>query len=236
MCGAIQPAAEVGAMCRELGIPFMLDVAQTAGALPIDMSALQCDLIAFTGHKSLCGPTGVGGLVIGPDVDLESSRWGGTGVRSAQRAHLQEYPYRLEAGTLNSVGIIGLGASLRWLAEKDIAKVIEQEKTLARQFRSGLTTIANIETYGPQDDTYQMPVIALNLSGQAPDKVGMFLDVDWNIAVRTGLHCAPLANDALGIGPDGSVRFSFGPFNTTDHVDLALQALAKISASDSGQA
>lgn len=231
ICGAIQPAAEVGSLCRERGVHFLLDAAQTAGALEVNMAALGCDLLAFTGHKSLLGPTGIGGLVVGPNVDLQSSRWGGTGVRSAQRAHLDEYPYRLEAGTLNTVGIVGLGASLHWLAAQGIAKIQSQEAALAQQFRRGLSQIKGLKYYGQPDGKNHLPVVALNLDHKDAEAVGLFLDVDWNLAVRTGLHCAPLANNALGIGPDGSVRFSFGPFNASAEIDRALTALETIAKS-----
>ncbi len=235
VCGAIQPVSAVGALCRERGIPFLVDAAQSAGLLPVDMGAIGCDLVAFTGHKSLLGPTGIGGLVIGPDVDLAATRWGGTGVRSAQRAHLAEYPFRLEAGTLNTVGIVGLGAGLSWVQAKGADALRQQETNLADRLLAGVAdhpglivqgfTGEETTTLGPR----RLPVVSLTVADKEPETVGMFLDADWNIAVRTGLQCAPLAHEALGTAPLGTVRFGFGPFNTLEQVDRAVAALRHIA-------
>jgi selenocysteine lyase/cysteine desulfurase len=234
VCGTIQPVAAVGALCRERGIPFLLDAAQTAGRLPVDMGAIACDLVAFTGHKGLLGPTGIGGLVVGPEVDLRGSRWGGTGVRSAERAHLQEYPFRLEAGTLNTVGIVGLGAGLAWIRERGPEVLLAHETALADRFLAGLRKLPGLQAVGFAPDEApalgpgRIPIVSVTGTALAPDTIGQFLDVDWNVAVRTGLQCAPLAHEALGTAPDGTVRFSFGAFNTADEVDRALAALAAI--------
>jgi len=235
VCGAIQPVSAVGALCRERGIPFLLDAAQSAGLLPVDMGAIGCDMVAFTGHKSLLGPTGIGGLVVGPDVELAGIRWGGTGVRSAQRAHLAEYPYRLEAGTLNTVGIVGLAAGLSWVQTKGVDVLRQQEARLADRFLTGIADhpALVVQGFAAEDGLAlgprRLPVVSLTVAGQEPETVGMFLDADWNIAVRTGLQCAPLAHEALGTAPLGTVRFGFGPFNTPTQVDRAITALRNIA-------
>ncbi len=235
ICGAIQPVTAVGALCRGRGIPFLLDAAQSAGTLPVDMGLIGCDLVAFTGHKGLLGPTGIGGLIVGPEVDLQSTRWGGTGVRSAQRAHLEEYPYRLEAGTLNTVGIVGLGAGLRWVQDKGVKSLRAHETALAEQLLTGIAGHTGVAVAGFGADegialgSDRLPIIGLTMTQKDPATVGMFLDADWHIAVRTGLQCAPLAHEALGTAPDGTVRFGFGPFNTSEEVARAVEALRKIA-------
>jgi len=235
VCGAVQPAAEVGALCRARGVLFLLDAAQTAGLTPVDMTALQVDLLAFTGHKSLLGPTGTGGLVVGPHVDIRSTRWGGTGVRSASREHPVDFPWRLEAGTLNTVGIVGLAAGMDWIAGKGADALLERERRLADRFLAGCAGLDKVTVHGcgePNPTALgpdRLPVISVTVTGRPAEEVGLFLDTDWNIAVRTGLQCAPLAHEALGTAPAGSIRFSFGPFNTEADVDVAVAALKDLA-------
>jgi cysteine desulfurase / selenocysteine lyase len=232
--GAVQPVAEVGALCRSKGILFLLDTAQTAGLLPVEMSAWGVDLLAFTGHKSLLGPTGTGGLLIGPEVPIRSTRWGGTGVRSSEAEHPSEFPYRLEAGTLNTVGLMGLAASLAWIAEQGQPKILAHEVALGNRFLAGCRAIPGLNIVGGTaekeiDPNDRLPVISLTLKDLSPEAAGQFLDAEWNIAVRTGLHCAPLAHEALGTADGGTIRFSVGPFNTAAQIDRALCALEAIA-------
>ncbi len=233
--GTIQPVAAIAAACRARGVPVLLDAAQTAGAVPIDMAVLGVDLLAFTGHKGLLGPTGTGGLLVGPDVAVRSTRWGGTGVHSAQLTHLEAWPYRLESGTLNTVGLAGLAAGLDWLEERGVRAVAEHERTLADRFLAGCRDLRAVHVVGHggrRPDALgadRTAVVSITVDGRTPEAVGAFLDVDWGVAVRTGLHCAPLLHRALGTAPDGAVRFSFGPFNTPAHVDRALAGLAAIA-------
>ncbi len=235
VCGAVQPVAEVGALCRDRGILFLLDAAQTAGLIPVDMTALRVDLVAFTGHKSLLGPTGIGGLIVGPDVDIRSTRWGGTGVRSASLEHPDDFPWRLEAGTLNTVGIAGLAAAMDWISDKGIDGILKHERELADRFLAGIAGLEKVAVHGcgkPHPTALgadRLPVISITVAGRPADKIGMFLDADWNIAVRTGLQCAPLAHEAMGTAPEGSIRISFGPFNTTSDVDVAVAALQDLA-------
>lgn len=183
----------------------------------------------------MLGPTGTGGLIVGPDIDIRSTRWGGTGVRSAVREHLDFFPYLLESGTLNTVGIAGLAASLAWVADQKEGALLEHERTLANRFLAGCSDMKKVSVYGcgsPRPTALgpdRLPVVSLNVEGRSAESMGMFLDADWNIAVRTGLHCAPLAHEALGTTPHGSVRFSFGPFNTNEDVDEGLKAMRELA-------
>jgi selenocysteine lyase/cysteine desulfurase len=168
-------------------------------------------------------------------VDIRSTRWGGTGVRSAVREHLEEYPYRLEAGTLNTVGIAGLAASLEWVTTQEDGALLEHERGLADRFLAGCSDLKKVSVHGcgsPRPTALgpdRLPVVSLTVEGRSAEEMGMFLDADWNIAVRTGLHCAPLAHEALGTTPHGSVRFSFGPFNTDQNVEEALTAMRDLA-------
>lgn len=235
VCGAVQPVAELSAACRDRGVPVLLDAAQTAGTLPVDMAALGVDLVAFTGHKGLLGPTGTGGLMVGPGVDVATTRWGGTGVRSAEAEHPQHYPYRLEAGTLNGVGLAGLSAALDWLESPAGAGAAVHEQRLADRFLAACRGIPGLAVVGMGDPLpdrlgpERLAVVSLILEGHDPTRVGEFLDVDHGLAVRTGLHCAPLIHQALGTSPAGAVRFSFGPYNTDEHVDAAAAALEAVA-------
>jgi cysteine desulfurase/selenocysteine lyase len=234
--GGVQPAAAVGRICRERGVLFLLDAAQTAGSWPVDMAALQADLVAFTGHKGLLGPTGIGGLLVGPGVKIRSTRWGGTGVRSAERGHLTEFPYRLEAGTHNLVGIAGLEAGLEYIEQRGLAEIQAHERVLLERFTARVSSLEGVTLHGLGPDPVrrlpadQLAVVSLTVAGQDPATVGMFLDADHDIAVRTGLQCAPLAHQALGTDPAGTVRFSFGPYNTAEQVDRVAGALAQVAA------
>jgi len=237
--GTIQPVAEVGALCRNKGVTFLLDAAQSAGSLPIDMTASCIDLLAFTGHKGLQASPGIGGLIIGPEVTLKSTRWGGTGVQSALLTQPEELPYKLESGTINGPGVMSLGAGLKWVQAQNKEVLLKHERKLAHQFVTGCIKLPHITLHGHGNDGQlaqesfagetHMPVISLTVDGLEAAAVGMFLDVDWNIAVRTGLQCAPLIHQTLGTYPEGTVRFSFGPGNTENDVELALRGLAAIS-------
>jgi cysteine desulfurase family protein len=235
VCGTVQPIAACGAICREREVLFLLDAAQSAGKLDIDMASAQIDLLAFTGHKGLLGPTGTGGLVLGPRADVRSTRWGGTGVSSGELDHPELLPYRLEAGTHNAVGLVGLAAALQWLQAENPARILAHEQTLAHALREGCAAIEGVDLPGvaARDGGNRGPervgVVALTVNGRDPEQIGAFLDVDWNIAVRTGLQCAPLAHRALGTAPAGTVRFSFGPFNTAAGVERSLNALAQLA-------
>ena len=230
--GTVQPVAAIGKACRERGIPLVLDVSQTAGMLPLDMESLGAGVICFTGHKSLMGPMGIGGMYVHPDVELRQVRAGGTGVRSAQRHHLEEYPYRMEYGTPNLPGIAGLNAGVKWVQARGVAAIPRHEMELWRQLRDGLRGIEGVTLYCADEvpGRERISVLSFNVAGLEAGDVGTMLDVDHGIACRTGLHCAPMVHEHLGTDKmHGSVRFGVGPFNTAEQVATAVAAVGEIA-------
>ncbi len=229
--GTIQPVKEIGKYCKERGIPFAIDASQSAGMLPIDIDELNIDIIAFTGHKSLLGPTGIGGLYVREGVEIRHTRAGGTGVRSAVKTHLFEYPYRLEYGTLNTVGVAGLNAGVKWVNKKGVKKIHEHEMKLTEMLRDGLKDTEGVTLYCQENLTDHISVFLFNIDGFEALNVGTLLDVDYNIACRTGLHCAPLIHEHLGTTEiHGAVRFGIGPFNTEEHINAAIDAVKEIAS------
>jgi cysteine desulfurase family protein len=229
--GTIQPLAGIGKICRELGLHFIVDASQSAGAIPIDMKAMNIDVLIFTGHKCLMGPTGIGGSYVMDHVPVRYTRFGGTGVRSAQKTHLDEFPYRLECGTLNIVGVAGLNAGVRWVLDQGIESLHSREMALWEQLRKGLRQIDNVVVYCAEGPENHNPVISFNIIGFDSGDVGTMLDVDYNIACRTGLQCAPLVHQGLGTDKiHGTVRLSIGPFNTEEQISTAIKAVAEIAS------
>ncbi len=228
--GTVQPVKEIGRICREKGVTFLVDASQTAGKLPIDIKDMNIDVIAFTGHKSLLGPTGIGGLYVDDGITISHTRAGGTGVKSAVRHHLEEYPFRLEYGTLNVLGIAGLYAGIKWVLDKGMDTIHHHEMNLTKQLRDGLAEIQDVDLYCADDLTDHIGVISFNIRNQEAVNVGTLLDGDYNIACRTGLQCAPMVHEQLGTDKlKGTVRMGFGPFNTKEHVDHALNAIEEIA-------
>lgn len=228
--GTVQPVKEIGAHCKKHGIPFAIDASQSAGKIPIDIEEQNLDIVAFTGHKSLLGPTGIGGLYVREGIEIKHTRAGGTGVRSAVRTHLFEYPFRLEYGTLNSVGVAGLHAGVKWVEEKGIENIHEHEMKLTKMLRDGLKDVEGVTLYCMDDLTDHIGIFLFNVDGFEALNVGTILDVDYNIACRTGLHCAPLIHEHIGTADiHGAVRFGIGPFNTEEHIDTAIQAVKDIA-------
>lgn len=229
--GTVQPLAAVGKICKEAGVLFVVDSSQGAGALPIDMNAMGIDALAFTGHKCLMGPTGIGGSYVMENVPVKYTRFGGTGVRSAQQTHLEEFPYRLECGTLNLLGVAGLNAGVRWVKEQGMENLHSKEIAMWDRLRKALQQIDNITTYCATHPENKNPVLSFNIKGFDSGDVGTMLDVDYNIACRTGLQCAPKVHQHLGTDKiHGTVRMSFGPFNTDDHVEAAINAITEIAS------
>ncbi|OQX95886.1 cysteine desulfurase [candidate division KSB1 bacterium 4572_119] len=228
--GTIQPVKDIGQICRDQGVAFAVDASQTAGALKIDVQEMNIDLLAFTGHKCLMGPTGIGGSYVTEDVPIKSSRYGGTGVRSAYRYHLEEFPYRLECGTLNIVGVAGLHAGQKWIQEKGLKNLHDKEIELWDKLRKALQAIDGVKTYCAESAENHNAVLSFNIDGWEAGDVGTMLDVDYNIACRTGLQCAPLVHEQLGtMDIHGTVRLSLGAFNTEEHVDTAIDAVKEIA-------
>jgi cysteine desulfurase family protein len=227
--GTIQPVKEIGRLCRSRGIPFAIDASQSAGKIPVDMEDLNLDVIAFTGHKSLLGPTGIGGLYVRDGIEIRHTRAGGTGVRSAVRTHLSEYPYRLEYGTPNTLGISGLQAGIKWVLDQGMEKLFSQEMELTKKLRDGLKDVDGVTLYCQENLTDHISVLLCNVDGFEALNTGTILDVDYNIASRTGLHCAPLVHEQLGTTKiHGGVRFGIGPFNTEEDIQTAIEAVKEI--------
>jgi len=230
--GTIQPVQDIASICAERGVPLLIDTAQSAGQVPIDMAGWGVSAIAFTGHKSLLGPTGTGGLICSPDLKIESTRFGGTGVDSKNLVHTPTFPHRLEAGTLNLLGIIGLAAGLDYLQKEGIVEMRQREMALIRRLRDGLASLPRITLYGSDPGDNHVPLLCCNIQGLNPTDVGSILDGDYGIAVRTGLHCAPLVHTSLGTISTGAIRFSLGYATTEEEVNLAIEAMEEISAGD----
>ncbi len=226
--GVVQDLKAIGAICREEGVAFAVDASQTAGVLSIDMKECNISFLAFTGHKSMFGPPGTGGICVADDAEIRGTIYGGTGVRSAYPYHLDEYPFRLEAGTLNMAGIAGLSAGVGWVIEKGLDNIHAHEMKLLGMLQDGLSQIPGLSIYGTTNLEARVPTMSVSLANYDAADVGAFLDVDHNILTRTGLHCAPLLHEHYGTAPRGTVRFSVGPFNTEAHILRAINAVETI--------
>ena len=230
--GIVLPLLEIGGFCREKGLYFLVDSAQTAGSLPIDMAAMHIDGLAFTGHKGLMGPQGTGGFLLSKRLadKLSVLLSGGTGSFSHTEELPPVFPDRFEPGTLNLPGIYGLHAALSWLKETGQDRIHEKETALATRFLAKIRQISSVHVIGhPKDspDLY-MPVVSLQIQGMDQAAAARLLDEEYGILVRVGLHCAPSAHKTLGTFPEGTIRFSFGYFNTEEEVDASVEALREI--------
>lgn len=226
--GVIQPIEEYGAIARQHNLIFMVDAAQTAGKYPLDAQDGYIDLLAFSGHKGLFGPPGIGVLYIGERVELDSLREGGTGSQSEREEQPTELPYRFESGTLNCVGIAGLAVGVRFILEEGTDKIWAHGQSVTEQLLDGLSRISRAVVYNAKGRAKQVPVVSFNIDGLAPGEVGAILDQAFDIKARTGLHCAPAAHRTLGTFPLGTVRLSPGYFNTMEEIDLAIEAIQKV--------
>ncbi|HDQ70751.1 MAG TPA: aminotransferase class V-fold PLP-dependent enzyme [Chloroflexi bacterium] len=230
--GSILPVAEVGRICRQRDLLLLVDAAQPGGAYPVDVQADRIDLLAFTGHKALCGPMGTGGLIVGDRVDvarLRPLKRGGTGSNSELEEQPDFLPDMCESGTPNAVGLAGLAAGVQWVLEQGVAAIRAHEVELTRRLIGGLQSIPGVTVYGGLDPERQTATVSFNVAGKAPSEVGLRLDDEYGIMCRVGLHCAPAAHKTIGTFPDGTVRFGLSTFNTLDEVDAAVQAVAKLA-------
>ena len=214
--GTIQPIREIGRKVREMGLLMLVDAAQTAGASAIDMQADFIDLLAFTGHKSLYGPMGTGGLLIGERVDItlfNPLKRGGTGSHSEFEEQPDFLPDKFESGTLNVLGLAGLNASLEWIQSVGIDEIRDHEKALCQQLITGLENLPGIKVFGLKDANKQTAVVSFTVDGFDNARVGELLDEKYGVLCRIGLHCAPSAHKTMGTFPNGTIRFSPGYFN-----------------------
>ncbi len=232
--GVIQPLAEIGRLCRDRGISLVVDTAQTAGVVPVHVEEMCIDALAFTGHKSLLGPSGIGGLYVREGVTVRPTRFAGTGVMSAKPFQPDEYPYRLETGTINLLGVIGLLVAQEYLEERGVGQIYRHEMELFTRLHEALGAIDGVTLHGTTSLENRLPVLTFSVRGLDAAGVGTRLDVDHEIATRTGLHCAPLAHEHLGTSPKGTVRMSVGPMNRQEDIDAAIEAVTQIAGKHSG--
>lgn len=223
--GTIQPIKEIGKIARENKIVFLVDAAQSAGAMKIDIKEDNIDILAFTGHKSLLGPMGTGGLIINTDIDIKPLKAGGTGGDSAYDYQPDYYPNHLETGTSNVSGIAGLRAAIKFLNREGIDNIHNKEKELTKYALEKLETVKDIEIYGPKDCEKMLSVISFNIKDKRPEDVGSILDQKYDIMLRAGLHCAPTAHSVIGTKERGTLRIGLGYFNEKEDIDKLVEAL-----------
>lgn len=223
--GTIQPIKEIGKIARENKILFLVDAAQSAGAMKIDIKEDNIDILAFTGHKSLLGPMGTGGLIINTDIDIKPLKAGGTGGDSAYEYQPDYYPNHLETGTSNVSGIAGLRAAIKFLNREGIDNIHNKEKELTKYALQRLETVKDIEVYGPKDCEKILSVISFNIKNKRPEDISTILDQKYDIMLRAGLHCAPTAHSVINTKDRGSLRIGIGYFNTKDDIDKLVEAL-----------
>mgnify|MGYP002703079761 FL=1 len=229
LTGNVLDLARIGGTAHRQGALLVVDASQTAGAIPIDMEAMHIDVLCFTGHKGLMGPQGTGGLCIRPGVEIAPWKVGGSGVHSYDRHQPQEYPTRLEAGTLNSHGIAGLSAALDFISEVGVAAIEEKERALMDRFYRAVSATDAVTVYGNFSQARRSAIVTLNIRDYDSAAVSDELSESYGIATRPGAHCAPRMHEALGTTDRGAVRFSFSWFNTEDEVDAAIRAVRELA-------
>lgn len=220
---------KIGEIARKRGILLIVDASQTAGVFPINVEEMKIDVLCFTGHKGLLGPQGTGGLYVREGVSVRSWKVGGTGIRTFEKAHPQEMPTALEAGTLNGHGIAGLNAALRYLEREGIDSIRKREQALMWRFYEGVRQIPGIKIYGDFSIKDRCPIVTLNIGDYDSADVSDALLTDFDICTRAGGHCAPLMHEALGTKEQGAVRFSFSHENTEEEVDFGIEAVRKLA-------
>lgn len=229
LTGNVLPIAEIGQLAHEKELLFIVDASQTAGVFPIDMETMCIDILCFTGHKSLLGPQGTGGLCIREGVEVAPWKVGGTGVQTYLETQPSQYPTRLEAGTLNGHGIAGLYAALGYIEEQGMDTLRYKEIDLAKRFYEGVSAIDGVTVYGDFSTWNRAPVVTLNIRDYDSGEVSDVLSERYDIATRPGAHCAPRMHRALGTEERGAVRFSFGHGNTMEEVEAAIAAIKEIA-------
>ncbi len=229
LTGTIMPIEEIGIIAKKNNICYMVDGAQSAGVYDIDVKKMNIDLLAFPGHKGLLGPQGTGALYIGDNIKLKEMKQGGTGSISHLLEQPDVNPDKYESGTPNGPGIVGLGTGIKYILEKGMDNIRKHEEELTKYFIEEITKIDGVKVYGPLNIKEQGAVVPINIRDEDSSEISYILDEYYNIAVRPGLHCAPLAHKTIGTFEQGVVRFSFGPFNNFDEIETGIKALRKIS-------
>ena len=229
--GTILPVAEITSIAHQAGAMVLVDAAQTAGALPINMLEMGIDLLAFTGHKELLGPPGIGGLVIADKIDvsqIEPLICGGTGSRSESEEQPNDLPDKFESGTANLVGIAGLGAGLKWIQERGIDEIRNYMERLFQTLINGLTVLPKVKVYGTLDPERSVAIVSFKIEGMQVSEIGLRLDEEYGLLSRVGLHCAPAAHKTIGSFPEGTVRLAPGVFTTMNDTKEAIQAIKRV--------
>ena len=223
--GVVNPIEEYA----KLGVKTLIDASQSAGVIPLDVRSF--DMVAFPGHKNLFGPMGTGALYVRTGVDLDFFREGGSGFKAEEERHPTEMPFRLEGGTPNAHGFAGLLAGIEFVEKEGVEKIGRHERELALAFADGLRGHKKVTVYSCRTPERSLGPVSLSIAGMEPAEVGRIMDEKYGIACRPGLHCAPGTHRFLGTSPKGTVRFSFGWFNTKGDVEAALRAVNEVSAS-----
>jgi len=230
--GIVLPVTGLSARAAEAGVPFVVDASQSAGHMPLVLGELGASAVAMPGHKGLLGPSGTGVLYIAPGVEFEPLMRGGTGSRSESEYQPDFPPDRYESGTLNALGIAGLGASADYLRALGVDTVRARLTALGHRFRDGLVDVDGVDLQGPADPADGVGIASLNIRGVPCATVARLLDDEWGVMTRAGLHCSPAAHRSLGTAPDGTVRLSWGYDTSDDDIDIAVDALRTIAVRD----
>lgn len=229
LTGNLVDIAKIGDIARQHQVLFCVDASQTAGVFPIDVQEMKIDILCFTGHKSLLGPQGTGGMYVREGVRVRPLKSGGSGVQTYSREHPADMPTALEAGTLNGHGIAGLNAAVAYIQETGMDAIREREQDLMKRFYEGVRGIPGVKIYGDFTTSHRCPIVALNLGDYDSSEVSDELFMSYGIATRPGAHCAPLMHKALGTVEQGAVRFSFSHYNTEEEIDAAVAALQELA-------
>lgn len=227
--GTIMPIGEIGKLARNYNLEFLVDASQTAGVFDIDVEKMNISMLAFTGHKGLMGPQGTGGLYVREGLELTPLMEGGTGSQSESFYQPDILPDRYESGTHNTPGIAGLCAGINFIKNIGMNNIRKHEQELLQHFMDGLEDLKQVKVYGTKDISKQAPVISINIGEIGSSEVSYILDQTFEIATRSGLHCAPMAHKTLGTMEQGTVRFSFGFFNTKEEIETAIAAIEQIT-------
>ena len=228
LTGNVLDIERIGHIAKAHNLLFIVDASQSAGCIEINMETMNIDILCFTGHKSLLGPQGTGGLCIQESVEIRPFKRGGSGIHSYEKGQPQAYPARLEAGTLNSHGIAGLCAAINYINTITIPVIAKKEQELLWHFYKGICNIPEIHIYGDFDTKERAAILSLNIEGYDSGTVSDLLSQEYDIATRPGAHCAPRMHQALGTTETGAVRFSFSSFNTMEEVETAIRALKEL--------
>jgi cysteine desulfurase family protein len=225
LTGNLVDIQRIGDFCNQHGLLLIVDASQSAGIFPIDMQAMHISILCFTGHKALMGPQGTGGICVQKDVEVRPLKVGGSGIHSFMKEQPKEMPTRLESGTLNAHGLAGLHAALKWLQNQDMQALRKKEQKLTQMFYEGVCNLPDIRLYGDFSSFERAPIVTLNLGDYGSGEVSDELQQRFDIATRSGAHCAPLMHEHLGTVGQGAVRFSFSHFNTEEEVQEGIRAM-----------